>query len=108
MYDKYFDAVVLSRRGFNDRIAEFRIGAADGAPLPMAKAGSHIELRFGGEDGRFLRHYSVVGPLTLSDEPEPFCRATRGPSLLEPRPRTPVFSATAMTRSWFLLRRWPS
>jgi adenylate cyclase len=35
-------------------------------------------------------------------------RATRGPSLLEPRPRTPLFSSTAMTRSWFLLRRWPS
>jgi ferredoxin-NADP reductase len=74
MSEKYFDAVMLSRRGLNDRIAEFRIGAADGAPLPMAEAGSHIELRFGGEDGRFLRHYSVVGPLTLSDEPEPFWR----------------------------------
>jgi vanillate O-demethylase ferredoxin subunit len=74
MYDKYFDAVVLSRRSLSDRIAEFEIGAADGAPLPMAEAGSHIELRFSGEDGPFLRHYSVVGPLTLSDKPEPFWR----------------------------------
>ena len=74
MRDKYFDAVVLSRRSLTDRIAEFEIGGADRAPLPMAEAGSHIELRFGGEDGRFLRHYSVVGPLTLSDKPETFWR----------------------------------
>lgn len=74
MYDKYLDAVVRSRRSLSDRIAEFEIGAADGAPLPMAEAGSHLELRFGGEDGQFLRHYSVVGPLTLSEKPEPFRR----------------------------------
>jgi ferredoxin-NADP reductase len=74
MYDKHFDAVVLSRRALTDRIAEFRIGTADGRPLPMAEAGSHIELRFGGEDGRFLRHYSIVGPRNLDAEPEPFWR----------------------------------
>jgi vanillate O-demethylase ferredoxin subunit len=74
MYDKYFDVVVLSRRPLTDRIAEFRIGSASGRPLPMAEAGSHIELRFGGEDGQFLRHYSVVGPLHLNDDPEPFWR----------------------------------
>jgi ferredoxin-NADP reductase len=74
MYDRYFDAVVLSRRVLTDRIAEFEVGAADSAPLPMAEAGSHIELRFGGDDGKFLRHYSVVGPLTLRDKLEPFWR----------------------------------
>jgi ferredoxin-NADP reductase len=72
--DKYFAAVVLSRRALTDRIAEFRIGAEDRRRLPMAEAGSHIELRFGGEGGQFLRHYSVVGPLHLHDEPEPFWR----------------------------------
>jgi ferredoxin-NADP reductase len=74
MHDKYFDAIVLSRRALTDRIAEFEIGGANSAPLPMAEAGSHIELRFGGEDGKFLRHYSVVGPLTLGDKSEPFWR----------------------------------
>jgi ferredoxin-NADP reductase len=42
--------------------------------LPMAEAGSHLELRFGGAGGYFLRHYSVVGPLTLETDPEPFWR----------------------------------
>jgi ferredoxin-NADP reductase len=74
MYDKYFDAVVLSRRSLTNRIAEFCIAAADGRPLPMAEAGSHIELRFGGENGQFLRHYSIVGPLQLGSEPERFWR----------------------------------
>jgi len=74
MSDKYLDAVVLSRRALTDRIAEFRIGAADGKRLPLAEAGSHVELRFGGEDGRFLRHYSVVGPLQPNNEQEPFWR----------------------------------
>jgi vanillate O-demethylase ferredoxin subunit len=74
MSGKYFDAVVLSRRALTDRIAEFRIGAVDGKRLPMAEAGSHFELRFGGEAGHFLRHYSVVGPLNLHDEWEPFWR----------------------------------
>jgi vanillate O-demethylase ferredoxin subunit len=74
MYDKYFDAVVLSRRALTDRIAEFCIGAADGRAVPMAEAGSHIELRFGGQGAAFLRHYSVVGPLHSRDEPEPFWR----------------------------------
>lgn len=74
MYDKYFDAVVLSRHALTQRITEFRIGSADGRPLPMAEAGSHVELHFGGDDRRFLRHYSVVGPLDLRDEPEPSWR----------------------------------
>src|SRR5579871_1559087 len=74
MTDKYFEAVVLSRRALTDRIAEFTIGAADGSALPMAEAGSHSELRFGGDDGRFLRHYSVVGPTTSSEKAEPFWR----------------------------------
>lgn len=74
MSDKYLDAVVLSRRPLTDRVAEFRIGAADGSRLPMAEAGSHVELRFGGEDGTFLRHYSVVGPLTLEGGQESFWR----------------------------------
>jgi ferredoxin-NADP reductase len=74
MYDKYLDAVVLSRHALTQRITEFQIGSADGRPLPMAEAGSHIELHFGGDDGRFLRHYSIVGPLGLGDAPEPFWR----------------------------------
>lgn len=74
MYDKYLDAVVLARRALTTRITEFQLGAADGRALPMAEAGSHIELHFGGGEGRFLRHYSIVGPLSLSDEPERFWR----------------------------------
>ena len=54
MLAKYFDAVVLSRRPLNERIAEFTIGRTDRQSLPMAEAGSHIELRFGGDDGQFL------------------------------------------------------
>jgi ferredoxin-NADP reductase len=74
MLAKYFDAVVLSRRPLNERIAEFTIGRTDRQSLPMAEAGSHIELRFGGDDGRFLRHYSVVGPLAQNNASEPFWR----------------------------------
>ncbi len=74
MSEKHFDAVVRARRTLTDRIAEFEIAAADGARLPMAQAGSHIELLFGGEGGRFLRHYSVVGPLTSNGDAEPFWR----------------------------------
>lgn len=74
MDNKYFAAVVLSRRTLTDRIAEFTIGAADGSRLPMAEAGSHIELRFGGAEGRFLRHYSIVGPISLDGAAEPFWR----------------------------------
>ncbi|MEX0428024.1 2Fe-2S iron-sulfur cluster-binding protein [Nocardioides sp. DS6] len=73
MHDRYLDAVVLERRNLSDRIAEFTLGAADGQPLPLAEAGSHLELRFGGDTGRFLRHYSVVGPLTTTAR-EPFWR----------------------------------
>jgi ferredoxin-NADP reductase len=72
--NKYFDAVVLSRRPLTERIAEFCIGAADGSRLRMAEAGSHIELRFGGEGGQFLRHYSIVGPLDLTTSNESFWR----------------------------------
>ena len=72
LHDKYFDAVVLSRHPLTPRVTEFRLGAADGRPLPPTEAGCHVELQFGGDGGRFLRHYSVVGPLTLADEPEPF------------------------------------
>ena len=74
MEAKYVDAVVLERHGLTDRIAELKIGSADGRALPMAEAGSHIELRFGGAGGYFLRHYSVVGPLSLDDRIEPFWR----------------------------------
>lgn len=74
MTNKYIDAVVLGRRALTDRIAEFRIGAADGSRLPMAEAGSHLEVRFGGSGAHFHRHYSVVGPLALDDAPEPFWR----------------------------------
>ncbi|NMO91721.1 PDR/VanB family oxidoreductase [Actinomycetospora sp. TBRC 11914] len=74
MNDRYLDAVVLGRRSLTERIAELTLGAADGRPLPMAEAGSHLELRFGGSRGRFLRHYSVVGPLSLDEAHEPFWR----------------------------------
>ncbi|WP_169816370.1 PDR/VanB family oxidoreductase [Nocardia miyunensis] len=71
---KYFDAVVLGRRNLTERIIELEIGAADGSPLPMAEAGSHIELRFGPAGGPFHRQYSVVGRLGLDGGPEPFRR----------------------------------
>lgn len=74
MSDKHFDAVVRARRALTDRIAEFEIAAADGVRLPMAQAGSHIELQFGGAGGRFLRHYSIVGPIAMSSDAEPFWR----------------------------------
>ncbi|WGD53010.1 PDR/VanB family oxidoreductase [Bradyrhizobium sp. CB1650] len=74
MSGKCLDAVVLSRHALTERIAEFRIGRADGRPLPMAESGSHIELHFGGGERRFVRHYSIVGPLTLCNDPEPFWR----------------------------------
>ena len=74
MSGKGIDAVVLARRALTGRIAEFCIGRADGRPLPMAESGSHIELHFGGGEHRFVRHYSIVGPLTLRDDPEPFWR----------------------------------
>ena len=65
MNDRYLDGVVVGRRSLTDRIVELSIGATDGSALPLAEAGSHVELRFGGTGGRFLRHYSIVGPLTL-------------------------------------------
>lgn len=74
MSGKGIDAVVLARRALTERIAEFCIGRADGRPLPMAESGSHIELHFGSGEHRFVRHYSIVGPLTLSDQAESFWR----------------------------------
>lgn len=74
MQGKYLDAVVSGRRTLTDRICELQLGAADGSPLPMAQAGSHIEVKFGGDTGRFLRHYSILGPLTLESNAEPFWR----------------------------------
>lgn len=74
MQDRYLDAVILDRRHLTDRIVELKIGSPDGGALPMAEAGSHIEVRFGGTNARFLRHYSVVGPLGMDDRPEPFWR----------------------------------
>jgi vanillate O-demethylase ferredoxin subunit len=71
---RYIDACILGRRDLTERIAEFLIGAADRSPLPPGEAGSHIELRFGGPSGRFLRHYSLVGPLDPQPSPEPFWR----------------------------------
>lgn len=67
---RYKSATVLERRALTDRICEFTLGMADGSPLPPARAGSHIELKFGGQNGQFLRHYSLVGPLTNSSENE--------------------------------------
>lgn len=74
MSGKCLDAVVLARRALTERIAEFLIGRADGRPLPMAESGSHIELHFGGGGRQFVRHYSLVGPLTPSKDLEPFWR----------------------------------
>ncbi|MEN8839751.1 MAG: PDR/VanB family oxidoreductase [Octadecabacter sp.] len=74
MDKKYLDAVIVGRRDLTDRIAEFTIGASDGSALQPGEAGSHIELRFGGQSGRFLRHYSLVGPLKRGRAPEPFWR----------------------------------
>ncbi|MFT4121909.1 PDR/VanB family oxidoreductase [Bradyrhizobium sp.] len=73
MSGKWLDAIVLARRALTERIVELQIGCADGRPLPMAESGSHIELHFGAAH-RFVRHYSVVGPLTLRDDSEPFWR----------------------------------
>jgi ferredoxin-NADP reductase len=72
--NRYFDAVVIERHALTERVVELQIGSADGRPLPMAEAGSHLELRFGGSGTAFLRHYSVVGPLGLGDAPDPFWR----------------------------------
>ncbi len=74
MQSRYIDAVVRARRPLTDRITEFLIEAADGSRLPTGDAGSHVELRFGGAQGRFLRHYSMVGPLEVARDAEPFWR----------------------------------
>lgn len=71
---KYIDVEILGCRTLTDRISEFQIGARDGSALAPGEAGSHIEVRFGGPDGRFLRHYSLIGPLEPGHAPEPFWR----------------------------------
>ena len=71
---KYMDARIIGARPLTGRITEYLIGAADGATLPAGEAGSHVELRFGGPSGRFLRHYSLVGPLRADRSIEPFWR----------------------------------
>jgi vanillate O-demethylase ferredoxin subunit len=40
----------------------------------MAESGSHIELHFGGGEQQLVRHYSIVGPLAIHNDPEPFWR----------------------------------
>lgn len=71
---RYFDAVVLERRELTERIVELRIGALDGSALQSTEPGSHVELQFGGSSGRFLRQYSLVGPVNLGGQREPFWR----------------------------------
>lgn len=70
MGGRFAEAVVQTRRDLTDRIAEFTLALADGTPLPPSRAGAHVELRFGGAEGRFLRHYSLVGPLELGTSGE--------------------------------------
>ncbi|MCH7627089.1 MAG: oxidoreductase [Proteobacteria bacterium] len=74
MQDRYFDAVIMARRALTERITEFHVAAADGTPLALAEAGSHVELRFGGREGVFLRHYSLIGPVSAEGQSEPFWR----------------------------------
>nr|CDQ34078.1 Toluene-4-sulfonate monooxygenase system reductase subunit TsaB1 [Virgibacillus halodenitrificans] len=74
MPDKYKTAVVLERRELTEHISEITLGLADDSPLPASRAGAHVEIRFGGNDGRFLRHYSLIGPLDLTSTHEPFWR----------------------------------
>jgi ferredoxin-NADP reductase len=74
MQDRFIDAVIHHRRDLTDRIAEFTIARRDGLAMPQGEAGAHIELRFGGAAGGFLRHYSLVGPLDRTTKAEPFLR----------------------------------
>lgn len=74
MHGQHQAAVILERQPLTERISEFILGLADGSPLPAPRAGAHVELRFGGNDGRFLRHYSLIGPLDLTSTHEPFWR----------------------------------
>ena len=73
MAARFMEAAIAGRRDLTDRISEFTLTHADGTPLPPARAGAHVEVRFGGE-GRFLRHYSIVGPLTTDGSAEGFWR----------------------------------
>lgn len=74
MTHRFAQAVVTGRRDLTSRISEFTLGLASGKPLPPARAGTHAEIRFGGADGTFLRHYSLVGRLDTRTEAEPFWR----------------------------------
>lgn len=114
MSGKGIDAVVLARRALTERIAEFCIGRADGCPLPMAESGSHIELHFGGGEHHFVRHYSVIGPLTLREDPEPFWRIAvqrenraRGSAFIHDhfRAGTPL-TVSRPINAFRLTRRW--
>lgn len=71
---RYKNAIILERRALTERICEFTLGLADGSPLPPFRAGAHVELSFGGQDGQFLRYYSLVGSLSKSSENEPTWR----------------------------------
>lgn len=74
MHGQHQAAVILERQPLTEHISEFILGLVDGSPLPAPRAGAHVELRFGGNDGRFLRHYSLIGPLDLTSTHEPFWR----------------------------------
>ncbi|WP_419307524.1 PDR/VanB family oxidoreductase [Chromohalobacter israelensis] len=74
MHGQHQAAVILERRPLTERICEITLGKADGTAFPAPRAGAHVELRFGGKNGRFLRHYSLVGPLDLTSSHEPFWR----------------------------------
>lgn len=49
--------IVLGARKLTDRITEFEIGQASGAPLPAYQAGAHVDVRTSGEE---TRSYSLI------------------------------------------------
>jgi vanillate O-demethylase ferredoxin subunit len=54
---------VVEIEPLTDRVHRLRLAACDGASLPAAAPGAHIELELQGEDGALLhRAYSVVNP----------------------------------------------
>lgn len=71
---RYFDDEIVGRQALTDRLSEFLIAATDGTALSPGEAGSHIEIRFQGPSGCFLRHYSLVEPLSPAHSPEPSWR----------------------------------
>ncbi|WP_136068583.1 PDR/VanB family oxidoreductase [Modicisalibacter radicis] len=106
MHGQHQAAVVLERQPLTERICEITLGLTDGTPLPAPRAGAHVELRFGGNDGRFLRHYSLVGPLELTSAHEPFWRIAvqrenrrRGSDYIHRHftPGTPVLMSPALS-----------